>query len=201
MFIYRSTIIKNMQKKDLIYRYLLLFPETTQLEIAKTLQISLSTVNNAIQPLRGLGAVQVGPRKLRVIDKEKILLFWACVRKLHNDILYSTRVDLPVNQIEKLMPPQILFTAYSGFKFRYKDVPADYSEIYIYALENNLESIVSRFRENSKKSNLFVLSGDEHLFRISKSSIVPDEQLFVDLWNLHEWYAKEFVIKLKEKIL
>ncbi len=190
-----------MQKKDLVYRYLLLHPETTQLEIAKSLQVSLSTINNAIKPLRGLGAVQVGLRKLRVIDREKILLFWACVRRLYSDILYSTRVDLPVNQIEKLMPPGILFTAYSGYKFRYGDVPADYSEIYVYIMENDLRSIISRFRENTKKPNLFVLRGDEQLFLISENSIVPDEQLFVDLWNLHEWYAKEFVIRLKERIL
>ncbi len=189
-----------MQKKDLIYRYLLLCPNTTQLEIAKTLQISLSTVNNAIQPLRGLGAVQIGSRKLKVIDREKIILFWASVRRLHNDIIYSTRVDFPVNQIEKLMPPQILFTAYSGYKFRYKDVPADYSEIYVYVLENSLESIISRFHESIKKPNLFILKGDEYLFRVSEDSIVPDEQLFVDLWNLHEWYAKEFIIKLKERV-
>jgi len=114
-----------MKKKDMIYRQLLLHPETSQLEVAKTLHISLSTVNNAIKPLRGLGGVQVSNRKLRLIDKEKVLLFWASIRRLQNDLLYSTRVELPANQIEKLMPPQILFTAYSGYKFRYKEVPAD----------------------------------------------------------------------------
>jgi len=78
-----------MKKKELIYRQLLLNPETTQLELAKTLKISLSTVNNAIQPLRDLGAVQVSTRKLRVIDKEKLVLFWASIRRIQKDIIYS----------------------------------------------------------------------------------------------------------------
>ena len=190
-----------MKKKDIIYRQLLLHPDTSQLEIAKTLKISLSTVNNAIGPLRGLGGVRVSTRSLKLIDKEKVLLFWASIRRLHSDLSFSTRVEMPVNQIEKQMPPQVLFTAYSGYKFRYKDVPADYSEIYIYASTKDMDAITDRFPQNPKKHNLFVLKSDEHLKQNSNRNIVPDEQLFVDLWNLPEWYAKEFVIKLKERIL
>ena len=49
--------------------------------------------------------------------------------------------------------------------------------------------------------NLFVLEADEHLLKVSEKGIVPDCQLFVDLWNLLEWYAKEFTTKLRERIL
>lgn len=190
-----------MQKKEIIYRQLLLNPETTQLELSKDLKISLSTVNSAIKPLRSMGAVSVGQRRLRVVDKEKLLLFWASIKKIQGSILYRTRVEMPVNQIERNMPPEVLFTAYSGYKFRYKDVPADYSEVYVYAYGVGLDSITSRFPESEKVPNLFVLKADEHLLRMSKDNIVPDCQMFVDLWNLPEWYAKEFIIKLKERIL
>jgi hypothetical protein len=190
-----------MQKKEIVYRQLLSNPETTQLELAKILNVSLSTVNNAILPLRGMGAVQVNTRKLRVIDKEKLLLFWASIRNLQNDIIYHTRVDLPVNQIEKNMPSKVLFTAYSGYKFRHKDVPADYSEVYIYTYDLGLDSIKSRYPESGKRANLFVLKADKQLVKVSEKGIVPDHQIFVDLWNLPEWYAKEFVIKLKERLL
>ena len=190
-----------MRKKEIIYRQLLLNPETTQLELSKTLKVSLSTVNNAIQPLRRMGAVKVSLRRLRVVDKEKLLLFWASIKKLHDQILYKTRADMPIDQIEKNMPPEVLFTAYTGYKFRYKDVPADYSEVYVYSSEQGLDSIKSRFLESEKVPNLFILKADEHLLQVSKDNIVPDYQIFVDLWNLPEWYAKDFIIKLKERIL
>ena len=192
-------IDRNMNKRELVYRQLLLSPETTQLELAKTLRISLSTVNGAIRSLRDMGAVQVSPRKLRVTDREKVLLYWASMKRLH--VLYRTRVEMPVGQIEKSMPPGALFTAYTGYRFRHKDVPADYSEIYVYARGDALVSIKARFPENEKTPNLFVLEPDEHLFDVSRENIVPDEQIFVDLWNLPEWYAKEFIMKLKERIL
>ncbi len=194
-------LIRNMQKKDMVYRQLLLTPETTQLELSKKLKISLSTVNNAIQPLRNMGAVSVKPRKLRVEDKEKLLLYWASINDLLDHVIYKTRVDTNVGQIEKSMPPKILFTAYSGYKLRYKDVPADYSEIYVYTTQKGLDSLLRRFPKNKKVPNLFVLEADSHLLKVSKNNIVTDHQMFVDLWNLPEWYAKEFVIKLKERIL
>jgi len=108
---------------------------------------------------------------------------------------------MPVTQIEKIMPPRVLFSAYSGYKFRYKDVPADYSEVYVYATSKGIQSIKIRCPESKKTPNLFVLECDEKLILISEGNIVPDEQLFVDIWNLPEWYAKEFVTKLKDKIL
>jgi hypothetical protein len=190
-----------MQKKEMVYRQLLLTPETTQLELSKKLKISLSTVNNAIQPLRNMGAVSVKPRKMRVVDKEKLLLYWASVNILIGLVLYKTRVDMTVSQIEKSMPPNILFTAYSGYKLRFKDVPADYSEVYIYATKKSLGTLKRRFPENKKAPNLFVLLPDSHLVKVSKNNIVTDHQMFVDLWNLPEWYAKEFVVRLKERIL
>jgi hypothetical protein len=190
-----------MKKRELVYRQLLLKPETTQLELAETLDLSLGSVNSAIKPLRGMGAVQVSTRKLRVKDKEKLLLYWASVRSLSDSVLYKTRVDLPVEKIERSMPPETFFTACTGYKFRYKDVPADYSEVYVYINNECLKSLKRRFRENAKAPNLFVLEADEHLIKVSRNNIVPDVQIFVDLWNLPEWYAKEFVLKLKERIL
>jgi hypothetical protein len=148
-----------------------------------------------------MGAVSVSQRKLRVLDKEKLLLYWASVNNLPDHILYKTRVEMPISQIEKSMPPKVLFTAYSGYKLRYKDVPADYSEVYVYAYGKDLDSVIRRFPESKKVPNLFILEADSHLVKVSKNNIVPDHQLFVDLWNLPEWYAKEFVIKLKERIL
>ena len=194
-------IHRNMERKELVYRQLLLKPETTQLELSQVLGISLSTVNNAVKPLREMGAVQVGKRKLRVTDTEKLLLYWASVRNLSGEIMYRTRVELPVDEIERSMPPDILFTAFSGYRLRYGDVPADYSEVYVYVSSQELDSIKTRFPESKKVSNLYVLESDEHLQGLSRDGIAPDCQLFVDLWNLPEWYAREFTKKLREMML
>jgi len=53
-----------MKNSELVYRELLSGVETenarfTQLGLAKTLGISLSTVNNALMPLRKMGAVKI----------------------------------------------------------------------------------------------------------------------------------------------
>jgi len=43
-----------------------------------------------------------------------------------------------------------------------------------------------------------VLAGDESLRKFG--AVTPDIQTFVDLWNLSDWYAKDFLKALKDKI-
>ncbi len=192
-----------MKKKELVYREILTSGQgrITQLGISKNLGISISTVNNAIKPLVRMGAIQILPRGLKLTDREKIIIHWANERNLDNDLIYKTRHESPVDKIESAMPSGAIFTAYSGYKFRYKDAPADYSEVYIYADGRDLEEIKARFAENNKTPNIFVLRLDRRLVKLSKDGIAPDSQLFVDLWNLKEWYAKDFVTALRERLL
>lgn len=49
-----------------------------------------------------------------------------------------------------------------------------------------------------KYENLIVLKADSWLAKLGK--ITPDVQTYVDLWNLSEWYAKDFLKALKEKM-
>ena len=94
-------------------------------------------------------------------------------------------------EIESEMPDSIVYGAYSAFKFKFKDVPADYSEIYIYG--NDLD----RFKMNNKNPNLFIIKKDcEDLY--GKTTTIA--QTFVDLWNMKEWYAKDFLTALEDKI-
>ena len=169
----------------------------TQKEIAERLGISLSTVNNAVEPLARIGAIEKRKFGLKLIDKEKALTYWACIRNLEKDIVYKTRAEMPITEIEKSMPSGVSFTAFTAFKLKFKDVPADYSEVYVYVDEEELAEIKKRFAQKSGPPNLIALAkpanfGDE--------KIVSDELMFVDLWNLKEWYAKEFLNALKQKI-
>jgi len=189
-----------MLKSEIIYREMLEHSSErqTQLKLSKVLGFSLSTVNNAFKPLVSMGAVKILPRGFKIADKEKLFLYWANVRNLEKDIVYSTRVDALPSAIEKSMSPDIVYTAYSAFKFTFKSVPADYSEIYVYS--ENVEAIKKRFPFKQGPPNLFVLRQDPRLSALAKNNIAPLSQVFVDLWNLKEWYAKEFVNELKVKL-
>lgn len=166
----------------------------TQSELSKNLMISLSTVNLALKPLVKMNSVDIRLRGFRIIDLKKILYYWASIRNFEKDIIYKTRVNKPVTQIESEMPNNIVYGAYSAYKFKFKDVPADYSEVYVYGDEE----IEKRFPKNINSPNLFVLKKDNAIDKYGKSSTTA--QLFADLWNLKEWYAKEFLKALEKRL-
>ena len=193
-----------MMKKELVFLEMLSWHSDkplTQLGLSKKLKISLSTVNNAIKPLRLLGAIDIMPRQIKLIDKEKILMHWANARRLVKDIVYSTYVDLNVKEIESNIPSEIMFTAYSAFKFWFNDVPADYSEVLVYASDEVIDEIKKRFPYRKGPSNLIVLKANTWLMKKVSKNKAPKELVFVDLWNLKEWYARAFTDALKKELL
>jgi len=181
--IYREMLFQSIEEKN---------NKLTQAYIANALKVSLSVVNLSLKPLIKMNAVKINKRSLNIIDKRKILYYWASIRNIEKDIIYKTRVDKAVKTIESEMPCDIIYGGYSAYKFKFKDVPADYSEIYVYS--NNTEEIEKRFPRNNKNPNLFVLKTDDNMKEITIA------QIFVDLWNLKEWYAKEFLKALEVKI-
>lgn len=190
-----------MRKAELVYRELLYGvieqgrASFTQLELANSLGVSLSTVNNALNPLRNMGAVKVKRRGLDVVNAKKILYYWASERNLDKDVIYSTRVESSVISIEKEMPPDIVFAAYSAYRFMFSDAPADYSEVYVYCSEESLNEVARRFPPKKGNPNLFVLRKDFSDTRMTAT------HMFVDLWNLREWYARDFVKALEARLI
>jgi DNA-binding transcriptional MocR family regulator len=193
-----------MTKKEIIWREILFQAienkkfEFTQKELAQKYRFSLSTVFNALKVPREAGAVE-GKRGFRVLDIEKFLYIWATFRKIKKEIIYQTAVRKGVFEIEGEMPPSVIFGAYSAFLKKYKEAPADYDKVYVYIEKNNLEEIKKRFPPQKGYINLIVLKADPWLKNFGQ--LTPDCQTFVDLWNLAEWYAKDFLNALKEKIL
>ena len=164
----------------------------TQSELACNLNASLSVVNLALKPLRRMHAIDNHKMGFYVVDKRKILFYWASIRIVDKDIIYQTRVEKPVREIERSMPHNVIFGAYSAYKFMFDDVPADYSEVYAYS--DNLENIKKRFPETIGPPNLFVLKRDSNLKKMTRA------QIFVDLWNTKEWYARDFLDAIEVKI-
>jgi len=168
----------------------------TQLELSKNLGFSLSTVNLAIKKLEKINSVRLKKMNFTLIDARKAIYYWASLRNIEKDIIYRTRVEMPVKEIEKTMP-NIIYGAYSAYKFKFNDVPADYSEVYVYADEKELETIKKRFPQGNGSSNLFVINKDENMKKYGKTGTIA--QIFVELWNLKQWYASEFVKAFENK--
>jgi len=189
-----------MKRTEEVYREMLFQAEKenialTQKEISEKLALSLSNINKAIAPLRRMGAIEVKRMGLNIINARKIIYYWASSRNLAKDIVYSTRVEKNVKDIEKRMPDTAVFTAYSAYALKYREAPADYSEVYVYC--DDLDEIKKRFPSNRNRPNLFVLKKDRSIDKYGK--IATTANIFVDLWNLGEWYAAEFIKELEKK--
>ena len=193
-----------MSKKEILWRDILYQAtnnkkrEFTQNKLAEKLSFSLSTVFNSLRELRQLGIVRVTGRNFVIEDSEKFLYFWATHRKFQSGIIYKTHSALPVREIEGSMPASIMPACYSAYRARYGEPQADYDKVYIYADNEGLQEVQQRFPKLDGYANVIVLKSDQYL--ASYGSATPDIQTFADLWNLDDWYAKEFLNALKEKI-
>src|SRR3989344_510327 len=190
---------RNMKRIELIYRDILYGAfegktrRFTQLGFSKKFNMSLSLVHHALKPLVKMNAVEVKSRECIVIDPKKVLYHWASKRNVEKDIIVKARINVPVRDIERSMRSGDVYGAYSAYKFLFHDVPADYSEVYMYG---NLA--VHRGLKPSNNPNVFMLKKDTFLDRYGKTTTIA--QTFVDLWNIKSWYAKEFVTALGKKL-
>jgi hypothetical protein len=187
--IWREILFQSIEKKKI---------EFTQKELAQKYNFSLSTVFNALKIPRGASIIE-GKRGFKIRDIEKFLYLWATFRKTKKDIIYQTAVKKSALGIEGEMPPSVIFGAYSAFLRKYKFAPADYDKVYAYLKEEKIETIKNRFPLQKGYPNLIVFKADPWLSNFGR--LTPDCQTFVDLWNLPEWYAKDFLNALKEKML
>ncbi|MFA4818219.1 MAG: hypothetical protein WC608_05905 [Parcubacteria group bacterium] len=194
-----------MFKKEIIWREILTRAiekkqfEFTQSELARKYGFSLSTVFNALKIPRAQGAIKVAGKNFSVVDVEKLLYIWATQRNLQKELIYQTAASKSAKEIEGLMPAGITYAAYSAYSQKYSEAPADYDKVYVYAGGEELIEIKKRFPQAKGKENVFVFKKD--LFAEANSRVTADAQTFVDLWNLSDWYAKEFLEKLKGKII
>lgn len=177
-FVWRELLERVIEKRDNNFKII---------DLAKKFQLSTSVVAHALLPLKELNIIRIGKNQSQVIDWERFLFFWATKRNLKKDIVYKTYSSLPVFEREGLMPFSVIPTAYSAFRFYFKKLPADYDICYFYS--NDLEEIKKRFPQKKGEPNIVILKPDCYLLKREEISL---PQLFVDIWNLGEWYAKDF---------
>ena len=194
-----------MLKKEIIWREILhqAFSKNnlkfTQKELSEKLGVSISTVHNALILPRQTAAIIVTGRNFRVADKEKFLLLWATHRQLAKDIIFKARVESQsVQELEGLMPPTVMFAAYSAYAREYHAAPADYDTAYVYLKEEDLSAMKKRFPSSRGEPNVIGLKADPYLAQYGDWP--PLAQTFVDLWNLPQWYAKDFLDDVKKRL-
>lgn len=181
-----------MLKKERVYRELVWLAGrerwTTQRELAKACGVSLNLVNSVVRELKRIGAVTVYPMKLHILDPAKILFSWASQRDPGRDISLEYAVGLPVHEIEKNMPGSIVFTAFSGWRFRAGQAPFDYNKVHAYSppsAEPVLKRLLSTLPRTRGDANTFVaVVDDPHLFARAERQVASVGQLFVDIYSM-----------------
>ncbi len=194
----------SMFKKEIIWREILYQAlekdkyDFEQKKLAEEFDFSLSTVFNALKTPEEIKAIEKWGRGFKLTNPEKLLYLWATERKLDKSIIYSTFVPENPARIESLVPDQSIWALYSAYKYKFQDTPSDYARVYIYAPEKDLPLIKERFPEKKGPKNFFLLQADEYLKKYGTTP--PLAQIFVDIWNTNDWYANEFLNRLKLKM-
>jgi len=172
-------------------------PRFQQQQLAKKLNLSLSTVNHALKNLRQMGAVAIGGKGGQVTDAEKILMNWANQRRLGGDVVFRQKLTGSVLEIESLLPPGSILGAYSAVRHWFSEAPADYSTVYVY--HDRLQAVKDRFAGmQGKETELVCLKLPVNLPLRQETTTLA--HTFVDLWSLSDWMAKDFVKRVKEEI-
>lgn len=187
--IWREILYQALEKQNL--------DPFTQQALAQSFGFSTSTVFQALKVPRQIGAIQTSGRQSRLASTEKFLLFWGTHRRLERDIIYQTWVPENALRLESLLPSGVILGAFSAYRWHFKEAPADYDRVYIYA--PSPAQLRQRFPTKGRgASQLFVLKQDQWLSRYGPAT--PWAQTFADLWSLPTWYAQEFAQALLSRI-
>lgn len=194
-----------MKKIETIWHYILFCAlqekkfQFTQKEMALKFGYSLSTVNYSLEEPTQIGAIRKEGRFFVLENFQKLLYYWASKRNLSRDILYQTYYKASVTEIEGLVPANSFYACYSAARKILGEPPADYSSVYCYIYEKDLNLFKERFLPNvDQLPNVFALKAHETMAEYGLVTTLP--QTFVDIWNLKDWYSQEFTKRLEEKI-
>lgn len=133
-----------------------------------------------------------------MFETQKILYYWATHRNLQKNIIYQTFVDLPIQEIEGLITPEAIIGGYTAGRYLLGEPPSDYSKVYFYLDNENIEKLKNGFPKNNQDPNLFVLKS--HPKQREYGNLTTLSQTFVDIWNMNDWYAKDFLQELEGRI-
>ena len=167
----------------------------TQQDLAIKYNYSLSTVNYALGVPSKIGAIRKTSKFFILEDFYKLLYYWASTRNLENDIAYETYYPGPILKAESEIPAGSIYAGYTAAKILLHEAPADYDKLYCYF--EDIANFKERFPINNERHpNVFVIKKTENML----GGITTLPQTFVDIWNMRDWYAKDFTKGLEEKM-
>jgi hypothetical protein len=175
----------------------------TQAGLAQTYRMSTSTVNLALIKPTAIGAIRKSGKFFVVADVLKLLYLWATVRNLPHDVLYQTYSDLSINQLVGIAPPNALFGGYYAASQILGEPPADYTTLHLYLPKGDLELVKTRYPFSKTGLNqVIVYHNPLDLYSQIKTPTATTSlpNTFVDIWNLSDWYARDFTQGLEDKI-
>lgn len=190
----------GMRKIETIWHYVLNSAlqgsyKHTQQDLAAKFQYSSSTVNYALDVPAQMGAIRKTSKFFILEDFDKLLYYWASVRSFEKDIEYATYYPCSITKAEGEIPAGGIYAGYSAAKILLGEAPADYSKLYCY--HSSVEDFKKRFPENKERDpSIFVLKKPENM----QGSTTTLPQAFVDIWNMRDWYSKDFTRLLEEKM-
>lgn len=155
----------------------------------------VSTIHQALERPRSIGAIKAGFDGVRVLDPKRLQVLWAARRDLSADVVYQTRVAMPVEDIEGRLPLSAIPTAFTAYvRFQGRNVVADYDEVVVYG---SAHEVRRRFPPKRKgNANLIVLDPDPLLPRYGV--VAPRCQIYTDLFNLPSWQAQRFLQAIED---
>lgn len=191
-------------RTESIWRHLLVlalerdFRRTSISELSRELGLAVSTVHQALERPREIGAMKpASDGGLRLVDPAQLLMLWAGHRRLARDIGYRTHIRLPVVEMEKRLPEGTIPTAFTAYvRHRGGNDIADYDQVVVYG---DVARLAEKFPARSGLSNLIVLAPDPLLSRYG--CVAPLAQVYVDLFDLPSWAAQRFFSVLSRRLL
>jgi len=188
--------------KEAVWRHLLTHRRQrlrwTQQELARSLGLSASQVHAALDVPRRAGAVAVDGRGFTLNDWKKLLVIWAVFRDWRRDVLWDASFAASASEIEGEMVPEAVFSGPSALKFARDIAPADYDRVIVYLPQADLPRLQERLaplEDRRGPTRLTVLSPDPR-----QPAPLPLEQVYVDVWQLPDWWAAEYLRYIMEAL-
>lgn len=192
-----------ISKTEAVWRHLLVSAwdknhrRSSLSQVSRELELPASTVHQALERPRSIGALRGNASGIRVLDPRRLQLLWSARRDLERDIVYSTRIALAVREIEARLPASAIPTAYTAFvRHEGVNLVADYEQVVVYG---SVAEMRRRFPQRRGEPNLLVLEPDPLLPRYG--SVAPRCQVYADLFNLPTWQAQRFLDALDSQLL
>lgn len=171
----------------------------TQMDMANCFGYSLSTVNLALEKPTQIGAIRKTSRFFVLNDFKKLLYYWATNRNLIKDIVYKTYFSGSVTKAESLVPPEAIYAGYTAGKKILSEASADYTKLYFYIDNSRIDEVKKRFpKQKTGETEVLALKLNPTEKSYGKVTTLP--QTFIDVWNMADWYAKDFVKCLEKRI-